>query len=192
MEKDLISDRIGKRLRHYRQQLNLTLDDLAELTGVSKPMLGQIERGSSNPTVATLWKIASGLQVPLTAFIFENPSLKVVRAEEQPQFREDNKRFEAYNTYAAPGVSLETFRARLLPGCSYQSEPHGLGVIESITVFEGTLTIEIGPETSTLSKGDAISFSAETGHIYQNNTDEICEIAVSILYSNVSSPKSSI
>lgn len=192
MKKELISDRIGKRLRHYRQQMNLTLDDLAELTGVSKPMLGQIERGSSNPTVATLWKIASGLQVPLTAFIFENPSLKVLRVEEQHQFREDNKRFEAYNTYAAPGVSLETFRARLHPGCSYQSESHGLGVIESITVFEGTLTIEIGPETSTLSKGDALSFSAETGHRYKNNTDEICEIAVSILYSNVFSPKTSL
>ncbi|WP_028544032.1 helix-turn-helix domain-containing protein [Paenibacillus taiwanensis] len=192
MEKDLISDRIGKRLRHYRQQLNMTLDDLAELTGVSKPMLGQIERGTSNPTVATLWKIASGLQVPLTAFILENPSLKVVRADDQPQFREDNKRFEAHNTYAAPGISMETFRARLLPGCAYVSEPHGLGVIESITVFSGTLTLEIGPETSTLEKGDAISFSADAGHVYQNNTNEVCEISVAILYSNVTTTKTSI
>ncbi|SMG56998.1 helix-turn-helix domain-containing protein [Paenibacillus aquistagni] len=192
MEKDLISDRIGKRLRHYRQQLNLTLDDLAELTGVSKPMLSQIERGTSNPTVATLWKIASGLQVPLTAFIFENPSLKVLKAEDQPTFREDHNRFEAHNTYAAPGISLETFRANLHPGCSYASEPHGLGVIESITVFSGKMELEVGPETCLLEKGDSISFSADTGHLYKNPFEEICEIAVSILYTNAATSKNAL
>ena len=49
---------IGKKLKIARQSRNMTLDELAEVTGVSKPMLGQIERGQSSPTVTTLWKIA--------------------------------------------------------------------------------------------------------------------------------------
>jgi transcriptional regulator with XRE-family HTH domain len=186
MEKDFLSMRIGQRLRHYRQQRDLSLNDLAELTGVSKPMLGQIERGTSNPTVATLWKVAAGLQVPFTAFLVENPTMKVVPVEEQPQLQENDGLFIAYNTYAAPGVPLETFRVQLLPGCTYLSEPHGSGMIESITVYRGTLTIEIGGETCTLKTGDSVSFSADVGHIYQNNSEEMCEISMSILYSNPS------
>ncbi|UOF89667.1 XRE family transcriptional regulator [Fodinisporobacter ferrooxydans] len=182
MEKDL-SMRIGQRLRFYRQQRKLSLDDLAELTGVSKPMLGQIERGTSNPTVATLSKIAFGLQVPFTAFLVENPSVKIFRVEEQPLLQEDHGRFQTYNTFAAPGVPLETFRIRLLPGCNHDSEPHGLGVIESITVYSGTLTIEIGAETCTLEQGDSLSFSADTHHVYKNQTDNVCEIALQLFYS---------
>ncbi|MGE7761476.1 helix-turn-helix domain-containing protein [Peribacillus sp. NPDC097895] len=80
MEKNL-SIQIGQRLRFYRQRRKLSLDDLAELTGVSKPMLGQIERGSSNPTVAILWKIAAGLQIPFGSFLVRNPSIIVRNIE---------------------------------------------------------------------------------------------------------------
>lgn len=62
---------IGERLREIRTDLNLSLDDAAKATGVSKPMLGQIERGQSVPTITTLWKIATGLKTPLSAFLQE-------------------------------------------------------------------------------------------------------------------------
>ena len=54
---------IGNKLKNIRNSRNLSLDDVAELTGVSKAMLGQIERGKSNPTVSTLWKISTRLMV---------------------------------------------------------------------------------------------------------------------------------
>lgn len=57
---------IGQRLKAARQNRNMTLDGLAEITGVSKPMLGQIERGQSSPTVNTLWKIATGMKIPFS------------------------------------------------------------------------------------------------------------------------------
>ncbi len=60
--------RIGEKLKSIRMARALSLDDAAALTGVSKPMLGQIERGQSVPTVTTLWKIATGLKTPLSAF----------------------------------------------------------------------------------------------------------------------------
>ena len=63
-----ISLKIGERLKEIRNTRQLTLDDVAELTGVSKPMLGQIERGQSSPTINVLWKISTGLKIPLSFF----------------------------------------------------------------------------------------------------------------------------
>ena len=62
---------IGQHLKSIRQSRNMTLEDVAILTGVSKPMLGQIEREQSIPTITTLWKIATGLKTPLSSFLEE-------------------------------------------------------------------------------------------------------------------------
>lgn len=69
----MIEEKIGSRLKAIRKTRNLSLDEMARMTGVSKPMLGQIERGRSIPTITTLWKIATGLKVPLSAFLEEAP-----------------------------------------------------------------------------------------------------------------------
>lgn len=63
-----VSLKIGERLKEIRNTRHLTLDEAAELTGVSKPMLGQIERGQSSPTINVLWKISTGLKIPLSFF----------------------------------------------------------------------------------------------------------------------------
>ena len=60
--------KIGEKLKKIRMIQHLTLEEAAAVTGVSKPMLGQIERSQSVPTVTTLWKIATGLKVPLSSF----------------------------------------------------------------------------------------------------------------------------
>lgn len=68
---------IAKNLVKLRKTRNLTLDQVSELTGVSKAMLGQIEKGKSTPTVTTLWKIANGLQVSFSVFLKEDkPKVK--------------------------------------------------------------------------------------------------------------------
>lgn len=184
MERNSLSIQIGQRLRSLRQQRQLSLDELSELTGVSKPMLGQIERGNSNPTVAILWKIASGLQVPLASFLSRNPSVKVLREKEQSKFHEDHDLFEIYNTFASPGIPLEIYRIKLLPGCIHRQEPHGPGVLKSVTVHSGTLTIEIDEEATVLDEGDAVSFSSDCTHVFKNESTDECECNVSIYYSN--------
>ena len=63
-----LSLKIGERLKEIRNTRHLTLGEAAELTGVSKPMLGQIERGQSSPTINVLWKISTGLKIPLSFF----------------------------------------------------------------------------------------------------------------------------
>lgn len=184
MDKNFLSEQIGQRLRFYRRQRNLSLDEVAELTGVSKPMLGQIERGSSNPTVAVLWKIAAGLQVPIASFLMHNPSIRYLPMEEQPFIKEDNDLFETYNTFASPGIPFENYRIRMLPGCTHHSEAKGIGVIKIVTVYTGSLLIIIGDEQYTLEKGDAISFSTDIHQVYQNLKEEPCEFNLVIHYSN--------
>ena len=63
---------ISDNLRSLRQSLHLSLSEVSERTGVSKSMLGQIERNESSPTISTLWKIATGLQVSFTS-LMERP-----------------------------------------------------------------------------------------------------------------------
>ena len=79
-----ISLRIGERLKEIRNIRQMTLDDVAKLTGVSKPMLGQIERGQSSPTINTLWKISTGLKIPLSFFCKQQEAeFQVAEVEEE-------------------------------------------------------------------------------------------------------------
>ena len=87
---------IGERLKSIRVNRNLSLDETSKLTGVSKPMLGQIERGQSVPTITTLWKIATGLKSPLSSFLEEQqPEYTVVDIEKNEIMLEDDGRMRA-------------------------------------------------------------------------------------------------
>lgn len=122
------------------------------------------------------------IKIPFTALIAENPTLELLRANEQTRVVEDKERFEVYSTYSAQGIPFEMYRVRLHQGCRRDAEPHGFGVLESVTVFSGNLTIEIGSDTYTLHPGDALSFAADITHVYLNVDESICEISMSIYY----------
>lgn len=185
MDKNSISVQIGQQLRYFRQQRILTLDELAELTGVSKPMLGQIERGTTNPTVSVLWKIAAGLQVPFASFLTINPSVRILKKSDQAFFKDDEDLFEVFNTFASPGIPLEIFRIRLLPGCKHCSEPNGTGALKSITIHSGTLAVKLGQEDYfSIKKGDSVSFTTDVPQIFENITKTACVINMVIYYSN--------
>ncbi|CAM3852316.1 helix-turn-helix domain-containing protein [Alicyclobacillus pomorum] len=182
MDRDEISLRIGERLKQLRQRRSLSLDALAQLTGVSKPMLAQIERGASNPTVATLWKVAAGLNVPFTAFVADHQTARLVRAHEQTAFYEDNGRFQVFSTYASPDGQVELFRLTLLPGASRDAEAHPTGVTESLTVTRGCLLVRVSGVDYCLNKGDALHFQADVTHSYRNAGTETCEANMAIFY----------
>lgn len=74
MQEDSFKTHIAKHIKALRQHKGLSLDATAKATGVSKAMLGQIEREESSPTIATLWKIASGLDTSFSAFLPLKPS----------------------------------------------------------------------------------------------------------------------
>ncbi len=136
--------KIGEKLKTLRTTRALSLDEASALTNVSKPMLGQIERGQSVPTVTTLWKIATGLKAPLSYFL-EAPQAEytVVGPEPPTVILGDSGKMRAYPLFTYDPVrSVETFYIEFDPGCRHSSEKHNDGVEEHIFVLRGTLRLE--------------------------------------------------
>ena len=176
--------RIGEKLKSIRMVRTLSLDDAAALTGVSKPMLGQIERGQSVPTVTTLWKIATGLKTPLSAFL-EEPQMEytVTGLDEANVVLGDGGKMRAYPLFTYDPVrSVETFYIEFDPDCRHSSDKHDDGVEEHIFVLRGTLRLVLGDRPVEVSERQAICFRADIPHAYQNVTGDRCEVYNTIFY----------
>lgn len=176
--------RVGKNLRTLRKSRGLSLDKLSELSGVSKAMLAQVERGESNPTITVLWKIANGLHISVTALIEEEtPEVTLVRRSDvEPMTTEDGK-YSAFQMFPYTESSrFEIYAVDMEPGCVYASEPHHEGVEEFVSVTEGRLVLQLGEERYEADCGDSIRFPADQGHIYLNETDSVVRIQCVILY----------
>ncbi|MFT9848761.1 helix-turn-helix domain-containing protein [Aneurinibacillus sp. REN35] len=175
---------IGNNLEKIRKKRGLSLDKVAELTGVSKGMLYQIERGDSQPTVTTLWKIATGLHLSFSSLIkSEESSVCVVSRSTISPVTEDDGKCRAYLLFPFdPETRLEIYSIVLDPGGSYLSSPHNEGVYEYITVITGDFTVKIKDEIFHLPEGDAIRFAGNIPHMYINETDQDTVIQVTMYY----------
>ena len=175
---------IGNKLKDIRNKRNLSLDEVTKLTGVSKAMLGQIERGQSNPTVSTLWKISTGLKVSFSLFIDENQDdLKVIYQNDITPIIEDNNRMRLYPIFPFDAnKGFEIFTIELEPGCNHISTPHNDGVEEYIIVTEGQIEININDKKFILQKGNSIKFMANKPHTYKNINQDKSVFQNIILY----------
>ncbi len=166
----MTDESITLNLREIRATSGLSLSKAAEVTGVSKAMLGQIERGESSPTIATLWKIAKGFHLPLTALIAEN-------------HRPSGQSGEVYRTVQFPGsitvkivfpydpeLGAETFHVSLRPGQSHLSQAHDSGVTEEVFVLEGAMEVLRGETWVSLEPGQGLRFAADQPHGYRSTT----------------------
>ncbi len=131
-----IAQHLAATLKTLRQQRGWSLSRLAEETGVSKAMLGQIERNESSPTVATLWKIATGLNVPFSAFIVPDASAAPSAFDPQQQAMVVTPVFPW-----DPELRFDHFSITLAPGALSESTPHEKGVIEHVVVISGALDL---------------------------------------------------
>ena len=102
---------VGKRLKSIRLEKQLSLDEVSKLTDVSKPMLGQIERGQSSPTITTLWKIAVGLKIPLSSLLEEKEKeCTVVDIRSKEAIVEANGKMIAYPIFSFdPNRNIEIY-----------------------------------------------------------------------------------
>ncbi|GGN67651.1 helix-turn-helix domain-containing protein [Oceanobacillus indicireducens] len=180
---EFIQEVIADNLAEIRKARGLSFDQLAELTGVSKAMLAQIERGKSNPTVTTLWKIANGLQVSFSSFLKENekPKIEKIDMSKLSPVIDDGGNYLVYSVFPFhPEKKFEIFTVELQPGFSHQAEKH-IGE-EYILIQRGTLTIEIHDEEFELKAHETIKFPANTVHVYTNDTDELVRFYTVIFY----------
>ncbi len=176
---------IGQRLKEIRKTRQLTLDAVSELTGVSKPMLGQIERGQSSPTINTLWKISTGLKIPLSFFCKQQETeytLAGIREEER--ITEENGGMMAYPLFPFDPVrNVEVFYITFDAGVRHDSLSHVEGVEEYVFLVKGTLQMIVGGEQITLQEKQSIRFRADVPHAYYNVSDQPCHVYNMIFYS---------
>lgn len=157
---------IAATLKHLRQARGWSLSRTAEATGVSKAMLGQIERGESSPTVATLWKIASGLDVSLSTFLVAPAAAPLTRP--QTMLSDSAGMHMRVLIPFNPLWRLEMFVIDLEPGACSESSPHGLGVVEHVIVIEGALEVAEAGHWQAVSTGDVLRLDAAQTHAYRN------------------------
>lgn len=166
---------IGKEMRRIRTQMRISLDTAARLTGVSKAMLGQIERGESIPTISTLWKISTGYKVTFSNFISqqsaENNILSI--ADIYP-IKEENGDMLLYNIFPFDPISgLDFLQIHMKPHCRHESFSHANVLNEYIVVIKGQLQMTVNDKIFILQKDDALSFQGDLNHVYANPTNEL-------------------
>lgn len=165
---------VAKNIKKLREENKLSMDELAKLSGVSKSMLAQIERGDGNPTLSTLWKIANGLKVPFDALTVrpKNP-YEIVKTSEIEPLLEDDGRVKNYPIFPDDeNRRFAVYYLELDKGSYWESEPHLKGTIEFITIFTGKIEICADEQKFVVEKEDSIRFRADVVHSYKNIGDE--------------------
>ena len=176
---------VAENLRSIRETRKLSLDKLAELTGVSKSMLGQIERGESSPTIATLWKISNGLKVSFTTLLSSpQTDTTVVRKGDLEPLVEDNGRYRLYPFFPIEeGRRFEVYMIEIEKGGYLSAEAHPEGTQEFLTAVVGEVTVRVDKKEYRVSEGDSIRFRADRPHVYHNSGNVLTKISLVIHYS---------
>ena len=161
---------LSKNLQAIREDRNLSLDKLAELTGVSKSMLRQIEIGQSNPTITTIWKITHGLKIPFSALLKEHAKRTRLKSlKDEPPLSRDPVGYRIYPLVSFdPEQPFEIQYAEIGPGIRFDSEPHPGNAEEYVFVLNGEIVIDDGEHKSRVERDQFLHFQADCPHSYIN------------------------
>ncbi len=167
--------RIGPRVRALREAMALSLRDLAERSGVSAPMLSQVERGETSPTLSIASRIAAGLELRLSQLLRldESGTVTIVRAAERRRggSPETGHAIEVL-TAPLPGQRAELSRHTLDPGArtGAAGDPpmHEPGSREIAFVEHGDVVLDIDGDRHVLAAGDCVTFDADLPHHFEN------------------------
>jgi len=165
---------IGKNIMMYRKAKNISLDELAKRSGVSKSMLSQIEQEKTNPTVITVWKIARSLDVSIEDLLESggDSQVEVLRCNDAPViYSEDKSCIIRINSPIHMTDNLELYHMTFKPHGKNSSMPHFPNVEEFLTVISGRLKVTAGSHTAILNEGDTARYKADREHCIENLDD---------------------
>lgn len=165
---------IAMNLKRIRKAKNMSLDMMSEQTGVSKSMLGQIERGESNPTVTTIGKIVEGIRVSFEDLVkMPEEHVTIVEKGEDIKARDIENNYIVYTYFPYDkSRNFEIYLVEVYPGGAYATGSHGENTYECVTVSKGELTLEINDEKYIVKENDSIKFDTDREHTYRNNGNE--------------------
>ena len=160
-----IHDRLATSLRAARKARGLSLDAAAKLSGVSRSMVSQIERGESSPTVATLWALTQALQLDFAGLLEGRPApgIAVTRASSAPVIDRGGVKIRILSAPESVGIH-EVYELAFLAGSRLTSDAHGPGCREHLTVLEGRLSVTSGEAAEALGPGDVARYPADRAH----------------------------
>lgn len=173
MAADEISKRLADRLKQARQSRSLSLEALANLSGVSKSMLSQIERGESSPTVASMWNLTKALDIDFSGLLDGSPNERspireVIRSEQTPIIMSQGKGCTIRILSAPTSVGeSEVYDLEFVAGALLDSEPHRSGCVENLTVITGSLVVTSDGVAEVVNKGDTVRYIADRPHSIQ-------------------------
>jgi transcriptional regulator with XRE-family HTH domain len=165
---------VGPRVRALREAMDLSLRDLADRCGVSAPMLSQVERGETSPTLAVAAKIAAGLELTLSQLLRldEGDGVTIVRTDARLAGGRGNGHRHEVLTPQLPGqraeVSLHTLAPKAATGGPDDPPMHEPGSRETAVVLSGRMTLVCDGVAHQLSEGDAVTFDADLPHHFEN------------------------
>lgn len=156
------------RLKEARRVQGLSLEAVAKLSGVSRSMVSQIERGESSPTIATLWNLTRALQVDFAGLLEdEGPSdqIEVLRADQVPIIENMGSgcRIRIFSPPEEAGRN-ELYELRIDEGGQLDSQPHKRGTVEILSVLKGSVEVTSGEAVSRLGRGDSARYAADVPH----------------------------
>jgi len=174
-------------VRLARKRRQLSLESLAQLSGVSKATLSQIETGKANPTVSKLWQIAQALHLDFEELL-QDPSeggrhFEVNRGNQITSVAvpECGTVFRAISPISMAD-DLEFYHVRQEPHCVHKSPPHHAGTEELIAVLKGSIEVTAGKNTAELHKGDFLAFAADLVHTVTTTSAEHSEFQMVVRF----------
>ncbi|MFG1780051.1 helix-turn-helix domain-containing protein [Micromonospora sp. NPDC049051] len=172
---------LGDQLRDLRQQHSLTLRQLAAAADVSPALLSQIENGATDPSLATLRKLARVFDTSIAALFSEPdaPPVHISRPGSRSRLAAPPGQI-AYDRLTPGRGDLEVLEALLAPGDASSTEPWAHPSTECAIAVTGAVVAEIGGEKYELRTGEAITFDSRLPHLYRNASDEPARLIIAV------------
>ncbi|WP_431037900.1 helix-turn-helix domain-containing protein [Pseudomonas yamanorum] len=162
-------DLLALSIKRERQSAGLSLTELAKRAGVAKSTLSQLESGIGNPSIETLWSLATAMGLQVTR-LFEQPQqhLRVIRANEGLTTYAETAHYAATLLADCPaGMRRDIYRLKVQPGEVRLSQPHPAGTVEHVVLCSGSANIGPANEPVLLYAGDYISYLANAPHVFE-------------------------
>lgn len=162
-------DRIAAAIRRERDRAGLSLTELAKRAGLAKSTLSQLESGSGNPNLETLWALGVALGVPVSRLIDPpRPVVRLIRAGEGPVARSGEVGYAATLLASCPpGARRDLYRVEADPGAAKISEPHMPGTIEHLVISTGRALAGPSEEPVELGPGDYLAYPGDAPHVFE-------------------------
>jgi transcriptional regulator with XRE-family HTH domain len=172
---------LGHRIRAARSRRGLSAAELANLAGVSKSLVSQIERGIAAPSIDTVRRLASALHLPVFSLFMEEPDVgMVVRRADRRIVRYPGSRATREVLSPTLGGRMVLLWVTFPPGDEDGHEPVRHVGEESVVVVRGTLEVSLGQQRVLLETGDSMTFDSEVPHTFRNPTSDETEILTAI------------